>query len=116
MNEGIGPEIEFLRLKRRPYDAWVIFQVILEGYVTGYPDRFIEVMDPVERIFLIRHEAFLYPELRPDARQSVADVLDPLSLDQRELLETEIVPIIAQAFNIPRIVDSMRFKGNRDHH
>lgn len=115
MNEGIGPEIDFLRLKRRPSDAWVILQEILKGYVPDYPDRFTELMDPIERIFLIRHEAFYDPDLRLNARKSVADELATLDENQRDLLETEIVPIIAQAFNISRLVDSLRFRGNRFH-
>lgn len=116
MNEGIGPEIELLREKKSPDHAWVIFQVILGGYVQGYPDGFIELIDPIERIFLIRHGAFHYSELQPNASKSVAEVLNSLSLDQRELLEKNIVPIITQAFNISRIVDSMHSRGARRHH
>lgn len=116
MNEGIGPEIELLREKKSPDHAWVIFQVILRGYVPDYPDRFIELMDPIKRIFLIRHGAFHDPDLRLNARKSVAEVLDMLNADQRESLEEEIVPIITQAFNISRIVDTIHKRGNRGHH
>ncbi len=115
MNEGIDSEIDFLREKIPPDHAWVIFQVILEGHVADYPDRFIELMDPIERIFLIRHGAFHDPDLRPGASKSVLEVLDTLDLDQRELLEGEIVPLITRAFNISKISNRIRFKGNRDH-
>ena len=115
MNEGIGPEIDFLREKKSPDHAWVIFQVILGNYVTDYPDRFIELIDPIERIFLIRHGAFHFPELRSNASKSVLEVLDTLDPDKREILEDEIVPFITRAFNISKLVDSIRFRGNRDH-
>lgn len=95
----MDPEIEFLREKKSSDDAWVIFQVMLRGYVLGYPDRFIEIMDPVRKIFLIRHGAFHNPDLRPNASKSVLEELEILDENQRNLLETEIVPLITQAFN-----------------
>ena len=112
---GLDREIAVLR-ERGVNDelAWLMIQAVLSRRVGGFPDRFIDLLDPIRRIFEIRKEAFFSIEIRGKTLESIGQVLDSLTDEQQSLLEEGIVPIITYTFNVSTHTALQR--GGRRHH
>ncbi len=112
---GLDREVAVLREKVVKDElAWLMIQAVFSRRVRGFPDRFIDLLDPIRRIFEIRRESFFNIEVRGNTLKGIGQVLDSLTDEQQSLLEEGIVPIITYTFNVSTHTALQR--GGRRHH
>ncbi|MBI4038212.1 hypothetical protein HY387_00970 [Candidatus Daviesbacteria bacterium] len=113
---GLAQELDRLRDEEsNPESAWLRFQQILNGKIEGFPDRFIEVLGPVERIFKIRMIVFSGQASPREANDLVVSELSSVDGPQRSLLE-EILPAVTHTFNTSRNIEGLRMRRSRRYH
>lgn len=76
-----------------PDTAWNVLQPLLANYVSEYPENYLDYQNLLKEIFLIRREAYFFPEKRENASKDIMERLSRLSEDVQDLLTPPVVCI-----------------------